>query len=177
MRTEDVPRSLSAAWDACEATRRDLLSLVTSLSPDSWQAPPKSGSGWTVAQQVDHLIRAEIGTSKMARRLIRGDYRDVPRAADARYFDSQLDRYPYGQLPAPAPLIPVGLRQAEAQVQLTAVHERFREELTRFRGPDADALAAPDPDTGWWFTLAGWVRLQALHEAHHLAQIRAGLRG
>jgi hypothetical protein len=172
--TDSVHPSLTTAWQMCEATRHDVLSLLAGMSPDAWQARPQSGQ-WTVAQQVDHLIRSEVGTSKMARRLIRGDYRDVPRPAEARYFDSQLDRYPYGQLAAPAPLVPVALPMTEARTQLTAAHERFAEELLRFAGPDADALAAPDPDTGWWFTLAGWVRLQALHEAHHLAQIRAGL--
>jgi hypothetical protein len=58
---------------------------------------------------------------------------------------------------------------------LAAVHARFLEELQRFQGPDPDALAAPDPATAVWFTLAGWVSLQALHERHHLAQVRARL--
>ena len=53
---------------------------------------------------------------------------------------------------------------------LAHAHERFQEELSRFEGEDADALQAPDL-SGFWFTLAGWVRVQALHEEHHIQQI------
>ena len=37
---------------------------------------------------------------------------------------------------------------------------------------DPDAIVAPDPASDLWFTLAGWVRVQALHEAHHILQIK-----
>jgi hypothetical protein len=162
--------SLSAPLESCEVTRRRLLAILAGLPADKWHARPGMGS-WTVAHHVDHLIRSEVGTSKMARRLIRGDFRELTKPPDAPLYDSRLDRYPYGQLAAPDGLVPEGIEPNQAVVQLAAVHLRFLEELERFEGPDADALAAPDPATGVWFTLAGWVRLQELHEAHHILQI------
>ena len=54
--------------------------------------------------------------------------------------------------------------------ELASAHRRFHEELSRFEGEDADALQSPDV-SGFWFTLAGWVRVQAFHEEHHLGQV------
>jgi hypothetical protein len=164
--------SLKAPLEACEKTRRELLAVFARAAPEIWETR-LDGQGWSLAEQLDHLIRAEVGTSKMARKLIRGDFRGVARSHDASLFDSTLHSYPYGRLPAPAPLVPSRLPFEDARPQLVATHERFLEELGRFGGPDADGLAAPDPDTGVWFTLGGWVRVQALHEAHHISQIRA----
>lgn len=165
---------VTAPFAQCEATRTDLLALLDRLDPAQWSARRADGA-WTVAEQFDHLVRSEVGTSKMARRLIRGDFADLARPADALLFDSRLDRYPYDPLPAPPGLVPAAPPLGEARAQLDAAHARFRDELGRFDGADADGLAAPDPATGVWFTLAGWVRLQALHEAHHILQIREAL--
>jgi hypothetical protein len=148
------------------------MGILSRVDPEAWSTRAKNGR-WTLAQQVDHLIRAEVGTSKMARRIIRGDFRDTIQPPGARRCDSSLAEYPYGPSPAPAGLQPETIRFNDATPQLDAVHKRFAEELLRFDGPDADAVAAPDPPTGVWFTLGGWLKLQALHEQHHIGQIRA----
>jgi hypothetical protein len=125
---------------------------------------------------MDHLLRAEIGTSKMVRKLIRGDYaaQAVPNGATLHTMD--LDRYPYGRLDAPRDLIPASVRErVEVEQELDSAHRRFRSELAKFQGADPEALRSPDPATGVWYTLGGWVKLQAWHEAHHLAQIRGVL--
>lgn len=167
---------LAEALALCESTRGELLSLLAVSTPDQWQARPEP-TRWTLAEQVDHLIKSEVGTSKIARRLIRGDYTHTTRPFGVQIQDSRLAVYPYGRLDAPAVLRPTEVSREEAREQLAATHARFVEELRTFDGADADALAAPDPATGEWFTLTGWVRLQALHEAHHIAQIRALLEG
>ncbi len=172
MASESLHRDLVAPLELCEATRGMLLAILSRLTPGSWHARPSSGV-WAVAEHVDHLIRAEVGTSKMARRLIRGDFSGIARPPEARLYDSRLDRYPYGRLPAPVGLVPASRPLEDATEELEAVHHRFIRELLRFDGPDPNALASPDPATGVWFTLAGWVRLQALHEEHHIFQIRA----
>ena len=166
-----VHPSLSGPLQAFEHVRRDLLAVLREVPPTSWVSR-SSSQAWSVGEHADHLIRAEIGTSKMAHKLIRGDFQHVIRPDDALYFDSRLTAYPYGRLAAPSVLEPTTIARDEAEGQFVAVHRRFVEELALFQGPDADALAAPDPATGAWFTLAGWVRLQALHEAHHIQQIR-----
>ncbi len=172
MAREGLHRDLVAPLERCEATRGKLLAILSQLTASRWHARPSRG-GWAVAEHVDHLIRAEVGTSKMARRLIRGDFRGIARPPEARLYDSRLDSYPYGRLSAPVGLVPASRPLEETTEALEAAHRRFHEELLRFDGPDADALASPDPATGVWFTLAGWVRLQALHEEHHILQIQA----
>lgn len=162
---------LSCALRLCEGIRRDLLSLLETLTRRDWNQRASRDS-WTVSEYFDHLLRAEIGTSKMARRLIRGDYASLVRPPGVRLYDSTLVVYPYGRYPAPPTLVPESLPFEGAAERFDAVHQRFVEELRRFDGPDPDALFSEDPDTGLWFTLAGWVRLQGLHEAHHLRQIR-----
>jgi hypothetical protein len=109
----------------------------------------------------------------MVRKLIRGDYQARPLPAGAALYTAQLDRYPYGQLTAPQELIPGPARdQAELERELGVGHARFRKELEQFRGEDPEALRSPDPATGVWYTLGGWVKLHAWHEAHHISQIR-----
>lgn len=172
MNAEGLHPGLRAPMEMCEAVREQVMALLAALSRRDWGR--RAGrDGWSVSESFDHLIRAEVGTSKMARRLIRGDYAGVVRPANARLYDSTLAAYPYGRYPAPATLVPEPLPLEEAAGRFEAVHERFVSELRLFRGPDPDALASEDPDTGLWFTLAGWVRLQGLHEAHHLRQIEA----
>lgn len=165
---------LRSAWSLCETVRADLLAALAAVPPGEWARQPGPGC-WSVAQQADHLLKAEIGTSKIVRRLIRGDYRGVTPPPGAVLHTSTLEVYPFGPVAAPPALEPAGLGAAEAHEQLAAAHARFHEELRRFAAGDPDALVAPDPASDVWFTLAGWVRVQALHEAHHVAQIRETL--
>jgi hypothetical protein len=170
MKAEGLHPGLRAPFAMCEMVRQDLLALLATLTRRDWTRRA-SRETWSVAEAFDHLIRAEVGTSKMARRLIRGDYAGVTRPADVRLYDSSLSAYPYGRYPAPATLVPGPLSLEDAPARFESVHQRFVDELRLFEGPDADTPASEDPDTGLWFTLGGWVRLQGLHEAHHLQQI------
>ena len=171
MTTVAMHPALREPFAFCDAERARLMAIVRGLTRREWSLR-RSPDEWSVALYVDHLIRAEVGTSKMATRLIRGDFAGVRRPKAARLYDSSLSEYPYGRYPAPTGLSPAPLAIEEAILKLEATHARFREELCRFDGPDPDAIASEDPDTGWWFTLAGWVRLQALHEAHHINQLQ-----
>jgi hypothetical protein len=169
--TDGLQPGLRGPWSHCETVRADLLATLAAVPPSHWARQPGSGR-WSVAQQADHLLRAEIGTSKIVRRLIRGDYQGLTRPPGAVLYDSTLDAYPFGPVAAPPVLEPEGLRADEAHEQLAAAHARFFEELQRFATDDPDGVMAPDPASDLWFTLAGWVRVQALHEAHHILQIK-----
>jgi DinB superfamily len=169
---DDIQPGLRSSWSLCETVRADLLAALRSIPASQWARQPASGR-WSVSQQADHLLKAEVGSSKMVRRLIRGDYEGLTRPSNAALYDSRLEAYPFGPVAAPPALKPEGLGPDEAYEQLAAAHSRFLEELQRFAAADPDAIAAPDPASDLWFTLAGWVRVQALHEAHHVLQIRA----
>jgi carbonic anhydrase len=171
MKPDDLHPGLRDPWQMCETIRGDLLALLRNIPPNQWEVRPAPGL-WSAAHQADHLLRAEIGTSKIVRKLIRGDFRDAAVPEGVVPYDSTLGHYPFGPVAAPAALEPEGLSASEAVERLAAAHERFFEELCRFQGKDPDTLVAPDPASPLWFSLAGWVRVQALHEAHHAAQIR-----
>jgi hypothetical protein len=163
---------LTAAWTLVEAVRSDLLATIRPVTAAQWTFRPTAGA-WGIGDIVEHLLLAEIASSKMARKLIRGDYRNVPYPQDATLYGAELDRYPFGPLDAPAVLVPGAAREwPVVESELGPAHERFQSELAQFRGDDPEALRSPDPATAEWFTLGGWVKLQAWHEKHHLTQIR-----
>ena len=163
---------LRTAWQFAEKTRGELLQTIRPLTSAQWTFRRDAGA-WCVADVVEHLLRAEIGSSKMVRKLIRGDYRGQAPPASATLYTAQLNRYPYERLDAPASLIPGPVRdRSEVEPDLDVAHERFRTVLAQFHGDDPESLQSPDPATGVWYTLGGWVKLQAWHEAHHIAQIR-----
>jgi hypothetical protein len=120
------------------------LRLSAAVPASHWARQPGAGR-WSVAQQADHLLKAEVGSSKIVRRLIRGDYQGVTRPPGATLYDSRLDAYPFGPVAAPPALQPEGLSASAAYEQLAASHARFFDELQRFAAADPDALVAPDP--------------------------------
>jgi hypothetical protein len=163
---------LYACWAFADQIRDDLLETIRPIISAQWNVHAGPGS-WSIAQVVDHLLRAEIGSSKMARKLIRGDYATWRMPAGATFYTVELYQYPYGQLTAPQELNPgPAWDRAELERELGVAHARFRKELEQFRGEDPEALRSPDPATGVWYTLGGWVKLQAWHEAHHVSQIQ-----
>src|SRR5574341_1651353 len=163
--------TLQRGWQFAEKVRAALLETIRPLTSTQWVFRRQDNS-WSIGEVVEHLLRAEIGTSKMVRKLIRGDYRTQEFPVAAALYTGELDRYPYGRLQAPGDLAPGPPgSQAELERSLAAAHARLRAELERFRGDDPEILRSPDPATAVWYTLGGWVKLQAWHEAHHLTQI------
>lgn len=168
----DLHPALRTAWGFAEQVRAALLETMRPLTAAQWAYRP-APRAWCIGEQGEHLLLAEIGSSKMARKLIRGDFsaREIP--VGARLYTAALDRYPFDRLEAPSVLVPGPVRNREIlERALAEAHARFRSELWAFQGDDPETLRAPDPATGAWFTLGGWVKLQAWHEAHHLAQIQ-----
>lgn len=169
--TDDLHSILQPAWGFAEQVRAKLLETIRPLTTAGWVFRP-GPRAWCVGEQVEHLLRAEIGSSKMVRKLVQGDFRAQHIPAGATLYAATLDRYPFGRLEAPPALVPGPVRNRETlERELAEAHARFRTELCAFQGDDPEILRAPDPATGDWFTLGGWVKLQAWHEAHHITQI------
>jgi len=168
----DLHSALRAGWDFAEQIRATLVQTIGPLTAAQWAFRPAARS-WCIGELVEHVLLAEIGSSKMVRKLIRGDFRAQDLPARAVLYTAALDHYPFGLLEAPSALVPGPVRNREdLERELAEAHARFRLELCAFQGDDPEALRAPDPATGVWFTLGGWVKLQAWHEAHHLTQIQ-----
>ena len=77
---------LCASWSLCETVRADLLATLGAVPPSHWARQPGPGR-WSVAQQADHLVKAEVGTSKIVRRLIKGDYQSLTRPPGAALYE------------------------------------------------------------------------------------------
>ena len=168
----DLHSVLLPGWTFAEAVRAELLDALRSMTPARWTSRPDA-KAWCTGEVVEHLLHSEIGTSKMVRKLIRGDYRSLEIPRDARLCSVDLDRYPFDRLDAPANLVPGPVRErVEVEQTLQVAHQRLRSELSRFQGDHPEVLRSPDPATGVWFTLGGWIKLQAWHEAHHIRQIQ-----
>ena len=77
--SSDLHPALQAAWDFAEQVRAALLETLRALTAAQWVFRP-AARVWCIGEQVEHLLLAEIGSSKMVRKLIRGDYRarEVP---------------------------------------------------------------------------------------------------
>jgi len=164
--------ALRTGWHFAERVRQELREVIRPLTAVQWIFRHEARS-WCIGEVVEHLLRAEIGSSKMVRKLIRGDYQSRVFPVGATLCTADLDRYPYGNLTAPRDLVPGPLAaKAELEHELALAHSRFQLELERLSGDDPEALRSPDPATGIWFTLGGWVKLQAWHEAHHIVQIQ-----
>ncbi len=182
MEGRQIHPGLLGAWTFVEEARRELLAAIRPLSPLRWAFRPDAKQ-WCIGEIVEHLLLSDVGSSKMVRKLIRGDYRTVPFPEGAKVYGVDLDRYPYGSLDAPRILVPTSLRdRAIVESELALARDRLRLELGRFQGDDPETLRSPDPATGEWFTLGGWLKLHAWHERHHLTQIHrlmstAGLPG
>ena len=141
-RADGLESGLQASWSLCERVRADLLATLGPVPPVHWANRPG------------------------------GDRSSLTPPVSAKLYDSSLDAYPFPPGAAPPALQPEGLDAGEARKRLAAAHARFFEELKRFAAGDPDAIAAPDPASDLWFTLGGWVRVQALHEEHHILQIK-----
>lgn len=181
MEERQLHPGLLGAWTFVEEVRQELLAAIRGLGPTQWVFRPSTKT-WCIGEVVEHLLLSDVGSSKMVRKLIRGDYRNIPYPEGTRLWGVHLDRYPFGLLDAPRALAPGSPRDRTiVESELGMAHDRLRLELTQFQDDDPEALRSPDPATGEWFTLGGWVKLHAWHEKHHVEHIQrlmatAGLR-
>ena len=162
----DLHPVLLPGWTFAEAVRAELLDALRRMTPARWTFRLDAKT-WCTGEVGEHLLHSEIGTSKMVRKLVRGDYRSLEIPRDARLYTVDLDRYPFDRLDAPANLAPGPVRErGELEQTLQVAHQRLRSDLSRFQGDNPDVPRSPDPATGVWFTLGGWLKLQAWHEGN-----------
>jgi hypothetical protein len=166
--------SLHSALDALEAH-------VAGVEAD-WRARAASVSGWSVAQQVEHTLRAFSAMLGVVVSLApSGSAPPQARAARARptfagRFVLFTGRIPRGRGRAPATLLPVEEpTQAAARELLAAARAELRrlsearEDVGRWPG------ALPHPALGL-FSAAHWLRFARIHTLHHLRLVADILR-
>ena len=164
--------ALRKARDEMNAVREEIYAAVEGRSDEELLAPP-ADSGWSAAEVLDHISRAERGVAKGFPALERGERLKVPRIAWFYRLPMGI-AFPRSKVRAPGPVRP----RPRAEI-------RPREVLERLRASRAALLAYVEA-TGeerfsrivlphfilGRFTGLDWFRFIARHEARHLEQIR-----
>jgi len=180
MDTPAVPQrvlKLRAARDEMTAVREEIYRAVEGKNDAELLTPPPGG-GWSAAEVLDHIARAERGVAKGFPALERGEPLKVPRMA-------WFYRLPMGpvfskmRLQAPKVVRP----RPRAEIHPSDVIERLRgsrrallEFIEKTGEERFSRLVLPHFILGRLTGLA-WLLFIARHEARHLGQIRRVLAG
>ena len=180
MSTNPVPRRVAAVREArgrMNAVREEVYAAVAGKTDDELLAPPADG-GWSAAEVLDHISRAERGVAKGFPALGRGEPLKVPRIA-------WLYRLPMGlafldvkfKAPKPVQARPRSeIRPPEVLERLRASRAALLEFVERTGEERFSRVVMPHFVLGRLTGLA-WLRFIARHEARHLEQIRRLLGG
>jgi hypothetical protein len=180
MSTNPVPRRVAAVREArgrMNAVREEIYAAVAGKSDDELLAPPADG-GWSAAEVLDHISRAERGVAKGFPALGRGEPLKVPRIA-------WLYRLPMGlafldvkfKAPKRVQARPRSeIRPPDVLDRLRASRSALLEYVERTGEERFSRIVMPHFVLGRLTGLA-WLRFIARHEARHLAQIRRVLAG
>ena len=169
-----LPKPVERLWEELQAVRDDVLHEVEKLSQR--QADWKPGDEeWSVGEVVDHLTIAEAATGKLTTKLLK----EAAAGGAPAVFPHDLAElavppdFPAGPMEAPPVVWPGhGKPIGELLAAMTGTRERSRQSMERLAMCDPRTLVfrhvrLGDMDLGQWW------RLQARHDAVHLAQIRA----
>jgi hypothetical protein len=168
-----LPTPVARLWDELERVRGDVLSELAELSQRQADWKP-SEQAWSVGEIVDHVTIAEIATGKLTTKLLK----EVRADGAAASFPPDLTEFaappPFPPDPTEAPPMvwpgygkPIG----ELIATMKATRVRSRQSIERLAGCDPRRLTFKHFRLGE-MDLGQWWRLQAAHEATHLAQIR-----
>ena len=163
---------LAEARDRMNAVREEIYRTVEGLSDEELLAPPRDG-GWSAAEVLDHLRKAEGGLVRGLEAQERGEPLKIPPRAYWYRIPMGFAFVPF-RIPAPKPVRPrpradVKPREAlaklrESRAALLAFADRVGEK--RFRD-----ILLPHFVLGRFHGL-DWFRFIARHETRHLGQIR-----
>jgi hypothetical protein len=175
MGTNPVSRRVEALREAkgrMNAVREEIYAAVAGKSDAELLAPPEHG-GWSAAEVLDHISRAERGVAKGFPALERGEPLKVPRIA-------WFYRLPMGlafldvkfQSPKPVQARPrAEIRPPEVLERLRASRAALLAYVESTGEERFSRIVLPHFILGRFSGLA-WLRFIARHEARHLEQIR-----
>lgn len=180
MGTNPVSRRVAALREArgrMNAVREEIYAAVAGRSDSELLAPPRDG-GWSAAEVLDHLSRAERGVAKGFPALERGERLKVPRIA-------WFYRLPMGlafqdvkfQAPKPVRARPrAEIRPSDVLERLQASRAALLAYIETTGEERFSRIVMPHFILGR-FTGLAWLRFIGRHEARHLEQIRRLLGG
>jgi hypothetical protein len=168
---------LRAARDEMVAVRDEIYRTIAGRSEEELLAPPPDG-GWSAAEVLDHIARAERGVAKGFPALDQGKPLKVPRIA-------WLYRLPMGfafwkmKFRAPGPVRPrprADIRPSEVLERLRSSRAALLEYIEKTGEERYSRIVLPHFIFGR-FTGLAWLRFIGRHEARHLGQLRRVLAG
>ncbi|HEY3064931.1 MAG TPA: DinB family protein [Methylomirabilota bacterium] len=171
-----LPKPVDALWDELQAVRAEVLSAVEPLSQQQANWKPAERD-WSVGEIVHHLTIAEIATGKLTTKLTR----EAEAAGTAAPFPGDLTELPGlpmspGGGEAPPVVWPEhGKPIGELIADMKATRDRSRQSIDKLGRIDPRPLVFKHFRFGD-LNLAQWWKLQAQHDALHLAQIRDVMR-
>jgi hypothetical protein len=158
-----------------EHSRRDLLDVVGSLSPEQRDAAP-AGPEWSVAQILEHLCMVEDGGGRVVSKLMKQAQEKGAYESEASSVLGSLDAFDIDntnrRIEAPDVVRPTGgMTAAQSLERLGAMRERLVTALLQGSGLALTSVSHPHPIFG---PLDGyqWILLISLHQRRHIAQIR-----
>jgi len=176
-----LPPKLAALYGEMEKVRGETLSAVSGLTEEEFSR--KLGGEWSAAEILHHILMAEIGVSKVIRKVIKSAAGSLPPyPADDTILEVRKPEKPLAAYQAPAAVRPENppgkadlLRLARETREQTAVS------FSMLATVDPRTATFPHPLFGTDPNLYEWPALTVLmHERDHQGQIRellARLRG
>jgi len=168
-----LPPKLAALYGEMEKVRGETLSAVSGLTEEEFSR--KLGGEWSAAEILHHILMAEIGVSKVIRKVIKSAAGSLPPyPADDTVLEVRKPEKPLAAYQAPAAVRPENppgkadlLRLARETREQTAVS------FSMLATVDPRAATFPHPLFGADPNLYEWPALTVLmHERDHQGQLR-----
>ena len=176
-----LPPKLAALYGEMEKVRGETLSSLSGLTEEEFSR--KLGGEWSAAEILHHILMAEIGVSKVIRKVIKSAAGFLPPyPADDTVLEVRKPEKPLAAYQAPAAVRP-GDPPGKADLLGLArdTREQTAASLAMLATVDPRAATFPHPLFGADPNLYEWPALTVLmHEREHQGQIRellARLRG
>ena len=176
-----LPPKIAALFDEMEKVRGETLSALSGLTDEEFSR--QAGGEWSAAQILHHILMAEIGVSKVIRKVIKSAAGSLPPyPADDTVLEVRKLEKPLASYQAPAAVRP---DDPPGKADLLRLARETREQtaasFAMLATVDPRAATFPHPLFGADPNLYEWPVLTVLlHEQDHQGQIRellARLRG
>jgi hypothetical protein len=176
-----MPPDLQRLLDAIDAAEADARALAAPLSDAQANWQPGGGTGWSVAQCLDHLAISNrvytdhfLPVAEQAAAAGTGRFDGLRPNAIGRWFVRSLEPPPRQRTKTFKNLVPPSsLPVADALAHYVASHEPYRRLVAMAAGFDPNRVVAANPFIGWVrMRLSTALLVIPAHDRRHLWQAR-----
>ena len=177
--TETLPADLQSVMEELDRTDEEARRLVADLSDNDLNWQPGGGTGWSVAQCLDHLGQMNsVYTAALRTAVSEADPRTMARRGPiqpgwfGRWFIHAMEPPPRRKMTSPKPGRPAERRSGQDVVSaFVAAHNELRTLIHEARGLDLNRLRFRNPFIGVLrFTVGTGMMIINAHDRRHLWQ-------